>query len=254
MKWGKVKLPEKTFGIDTALLVVFMPLLLVVLMVIISFNLVIVRKWGDYQEMRTQLTGIEGQTKLLTDKRNYLQSIDQEELLKNERLIDSALLPQKNAYLLVGVVRKIADKYGYQLDSFVIRPGELTAEEDEKMSSGVAKIPISLTLAGPSEKYTELIDGLERSLPILSLEGMEMQNSLYLTKMTMQISAYYIGDKMAVDINKLSLADLTLKKEESELLSTLGGYTLLEEVGQIEEEMGGVKEYIEYDRTDPFNP
>lgn len=44
---------------------------------------------------------------------------------RDEGLVSSALLPEKNAYFLVNVVRKIADKYGYMVDSFSVKLGDL---------------------------------------------------------------------------------------------------------------------------------
>jgi Tfp pilus assembly protein PilO len=249
-----IRLPEKIFGIDSGLLVVFLPLLAVVLVVVICVNLIIVPKIGDYNAMNTELNGLERQKALLQEKRQYLESVDLAELKKNADLIGSAILPQNNAYILVGVVRNIADKYGFQVDSFMIRPGELSKEGSKSTVTGVAKIPIRLTVIGPVGKYLDLINGLEKSLPILSLESLDMQNSTEVSKMDIQILAYYIEDSSTFDPNKLTLSDLTLKKEEMDLLTRLNEFSVLENVNQIELEMGGKKEYVKYNREDPFSP
>ena len=49
------------------------------------------------------------QIKLTNAKKNYLTSVNIEQLNKEADLLDKAVLKEKKSYLLVGVVRKIAD-------------------------------------------------------------------------------------------------------------------------------------------------
>ena len=242
------------FGIEAGLLIGWAPLLGVVLLVIISVNLVLMPKIGDYNSMISSLNSVESQRQLLVSKRTYLLSIDQNEIKKNSDFIVNAMLPQKNSYLLVGAVRKIADRYGYQIDSFKISPGEIVKKEDSTPVKGVANIPIQLTVIGPTDKYLDLIKGLETSLPVLSLDNFDMKRESGVTKMDLSISAYYIEDSSSFDVNKLTLADLTMTKDEADLITRLDQFTVLENAGELGSEFSTSSGYIKYDRTDPFSP
>ena len=129
MKISKLNLPEEIFGMETSLLVLFTPILGLIILILISVGLVISPKISEYQEMSGQYKTIEAQKKQLLEKERYLQSIDQEELNKNSSFIANAMLPQKNSYMLVEMVEKIVAKYGYQINSFLVAPGEISSGE-----------------------------------------------------------------------------------------------------------------------------
>lgn len=250
------KLPEKLFGVKTELAAVYLPLLGLIILILISVNLVLLPKIDDSISGWKNLGEINNQRDAVLGKVKYLRSIDQTELKKNADSINAALLPQKNAYLLVGIVRNIGDQFGFQIDSFTVNPGELSAAakgEKEKVVSGVSKIPVKIVLVGPSARYLELIKGMESNLPILSLDSFKMQSDGDTVKLDLQISAYYIEGDFKVDINRLSLADLALSKEESAVLTKLGEFTAWGNSA------GGAtpsleRSYTNYNRSDPFIP
>ena len=249
----KLDLPDKIFGMESQLLLVYLPLLGVALMFLISVNLVFIPNFDNFKSTTASIKQVEKQKTEVLDKTKYLQSIDQEELKKNSDSINSALLPEKNAYLLVGVVKRIADNFGFQIDSFVVNPGILSGEDNKKVDktpSTVSKIPIKMILVGPTSKYLELIKGIELSLPILSIDDFKMQSDTQAVKLNLTISAYYIGTNIKVDPEKISLADLALTKEESELLVTLNSFTKWD--NQQNNAVLTPKNFVNYDRTDPF--
>jgi len=254
MKIEKINLPEKIFGIETGLLTVFVPLLGVILLVIMSINLVILPRIGDYSQMVGQLDSLKLQREQMVQKRNYLLSIDQNELKKNADFIVNALLPQRNSYMLVGMVGQIADNYGYQIDSFLINPGEVAKKDNKPLVNGVANIPISLTIVGPANRYLDFVKGLEASLPVLSLDSFKIQSGGGSAKMDLTISAYYIDTNTAVEVTKLTLADLTLTKDESDLITRLNQFTVLGNAGSLESGFNTSKTYVKYNRTNPFSP
>ena len=254
MKIEKLELPEKIFGMETGLLIVFLPLLAVVLAVVMSINLLLLPKIDDYNTMFGQLSDLNTQTQQLIQKRNYLLSIDQDELKKDADFIEKALMPQKNSYLLVGMVSQIAGTYGYQIDSFLINPGEVAQKDDKPLANGVANIPVTMTIVGPSNKYLDFIKGLESSLPVLSLDSFQMTNSGDVTKIDLAVSAYYAEANSNFDVKNLTLADLTLTKGESDLITKLNQFTVLGNASNFGAEFNTTKSFVKYDRTDPFNP
>lgn len=255
MKLKTLNIPATIFGFETALLIVFMPIVVVMVLMVISLNLVIIPKISELNEVNGKLKNLEGQKKTIIEKRDYLLSIDQEELKRNSDYVNNALLPQKNGYVLVGMIRKIADKYGFQMDSFSIKPGELTKDPNQPVTNktGVAKLPINLVVIGPTKNYLDLINGLENSLPILSLDTLKMKNTNESSKLEMSISAYYVEDKTKFEIDKLTLNDLTLKKEESDLLSKLSNFVVVENFESLESQLDTSKDFVKYERIDPFS-
>jgi hypothetical protein len=70
----------------------------------------------------------------------------------------------------------------------------------------------------------------------------------------LNISAYYIIDTATFDVNNLTLADLTMTTAESEVMTKLSQFTVLEDISTIESGFNTSKEYVKYERTDPFSP
>ena len=249
-----IDMPDKVFGIDSSLLVVYLPVLGLVLLLIVSFGLVFLPKWNDFQNNLALVNRFDQQKSDAQAKIQFLNSVDQSELKKNSQAISEAIMPQKNAYFLVGIVRKIADNYGFQIDSFTVNPGILSGTEPStvtKLPSAIAKIPVTMSLLGSSDKYLELIKGIESSLPILSIEDFKMQNDGQTAKLDLTISSYYINSKAKVDPTKVRLSDLALTKSESTVLLTLGNYTYW---GDNNSGSQTVSSYTNYNRTDPFTP
>ncbi|MFZ2153139.1 MAG: hypothetical protein WAV41_03720 [Microgenomates group bacterium] len=248
----KLDIPDKIFGIDSANVIIFVPMLIIILMIIVSTNLVFVPKFEEIRSIQKSLTELKRQTQIIVDKTRYIQSIDPTELQQNEESLSSAIMPQKNSYLLVNVIRKVITRYDFQIDSFLINPGVIDNNAQPVASSkGVSRIPIKVVITGPKDRYLELIKAMERTLPILSISTFKMSNTGSLAKLDLEISAFYIDDAIALDINKLTLAELTLKKEEMDVISGLGSYVIAEKGD------GSTSEkpiFVEYQKRDPFNP
>lgn len=253
MKMYGLEMPEKIFGIDSALIGAFMPLLGVILFIIVSVNLVVVPKFEEFSTLNTKLSTTENQTARTLEKTKYLQSVNQEDLKRDADFISSALLPESNSYFLVGVVGKVASKYGFQIDSFVINPGKIS-EAPKVGTDGVVKIPVTLSLVGPTSRHLELIDGMETSLPILSIDTFDMKSDNGVSRLDLKVLAFYVESRSKVDINKLTLSELSLKKEEADLLSKIGQYTIWDNLSSNTLQKGQGVEFKDYGRLDPFSP
>lgn len=162
-------------------------------------------------------------------------------------------MPQRNAYLLVGVVRRVITKFGFQVESFLINPGKVASNVEKVASSktkGVSKIPVKIVITGPKTGYLDLIKSIEKTLPLLSINSFKMSSLGSLVKLDLEIAAFYLDDNAAFDINKLTLADLTLKKEETDLVTSLATFEILEKgEGDI---AAPIPEFKKYERKDPF--
>lgn len=254
MKKSSLELPEKIFGLDTALMVIFIKPIGLILILLVVFNLVVLPRIGEAQETYSLIQSVGAKEKNYLQKINYLKSIDQESLQRDENLVTSSLLPEKNSYYLVNVIRKIADKYGYMVDSFSVRLGELEVGKGVKTETkGYVPIPVSLVMVGPSGNYFDLALGLERSLPILKLSTFDMKNTSGVSTIQLQADGFYLSDKKLVESDKLTLADLTLKQEENELVSQLSQYQILDDASGLGGIFSKQKEFVKYQRLDPFS-
>jgi len=250
-----IELPDKIFGLDSGLIVIFIKPIGLFLLLMMMFNLVVFPRIEEIQANNDKIKLAEDKEKTYRQKINYLRSIDQETLQRDEGLVSSALLPEKNAYFLVNVVRKIADKYGYMVDSFSVKLGDLETitTEANATGKGFSAIPVSLVLVGPSTNYLDLVAGLERSLPVLKLDDFEMKNITGVSTIQLGVNGFYISEKKMVESDKLSLADLTLNETESVLVSKLDEYEVLENISLIGGVITNQKEFVNYDRSDPFS-
>lgn len=249
-----IQLPEKLFGLEAALLMVFIKPIALLLALIMGFNLVVIGRIDEIRNINSQIENTKLAEKNYLQKVNYLKSIDQESLKNDEMLVSSSLLPEKNSYYLVNVIRKIADKYGYNVDSFSVRLGEIDKKDESgKDSKGYVYIPVSLVLVGPSTNYYNLALGLERSLPILKIATFDMKNTSGVSVIELEASGFYISEKKLIESDKLTLADLTLKQNETDLVSELNQYQVLENLDGVGGMFSGQKEFVRYDRVDPFS-
>lgn len=249
---NKVEIPDKMFGLDSSLLVIFVPPIALFLALLLVFNLLVVSRIEDIGAVIDKIKSIQAETKSINDKRRYILSIDQEKLQRNANYVNSALLPEKNSYLLVGIVRKIADKYNFQIDSFQIKLGEVVKKDTPTTAlDALSKVPVTLRLVGPKAQYLDLVNGLEKSLPILSIDNFGMSMSDQSVALDLMISAYYLGNTAKSDINKVSLADLTLKQDESDLVTKLtSDFTIVQDLSTARTEQ---KTFVKFERKDPFS-
>jgi len=255
MKSIKLDLPDKVFGLETGLLTIFLPTVAVVILMILGFGWVISPRIDDFNANRAKIATTQEKTKILTEKINYLKTMDLEQLNKDQALVNNALLPQKNSYLLVNIVRKLSENYNYTVDSFSLSMGGLkegAKPTEEVVSDGFASVPVQVKLLGSAENYVDFISAIEESLPLMSLTKFDIKKSGEVVELDLIISAYYLAEKKTVDINKLTLADLTLKGEEGDLVAKIGQFKPVENMEMVEGKLKLDQDFVKYERQDPF--
>lgn len=253
MSQNFLKMPDRVFGIDVNLVGMFLLPVGVVVAFIVSLGLVILPRIDNIRQLATSISETKAQIKSVTEKKAYLLSIDQDELVKNEAQLSAAVLPEKNSYVLVSVLRLIADKYNYQVSSFSIKPVGIKGETKDALTVSnkdvAIKLPINIVLTGSEDKNLELIKSIENSLPILFIDNMKTTSKLGITEIEMVISSYYVPNKVEYVSGNLSLTDLQPTKEETELLTRINGF---ESNFNLSETSTENKEFIEYGRDNPF--
>lgn len=246
-------MPEKIFGVNSSLIKLFFVPLAVVVFFLTSIGWLILPRIESIKSLKKSGNEVKTQIKSIDEKRDYLLSVDQSELKKNADYLSSAVLPEKNSYLLIDVLRDIIKKYEYTIISFSLSISELKdVDKTLKISEKdlATKLPLSVEVSGPSDKLVDLIKGLENSLPILFIDSLEMSNKADYSTLKMSISSYYVANDSKSDYEKLTLTDLKLTKEESDLLAKISGF----DNSAAQEGLGGLEggTFVEYDRENPF--
>lgn len=211
--------------------------------------------WPKITETNKQLQiaeEIKQKTKSVTERINYLNSVDQKSLLKNESNVSAALMADKSPYWLVSLASKVGEALGYSTVSFMVSPGIVGAASaegsGEPKESGPEEVKANLGLSGPKDKYIEILWTIENSLPIITITNFKMNASGDNAELELSLSANFLPKKQGTDLNKLSLKDLILEKKETELLDKLAGLKRIEGV-EVASPSG---ERIRYDRINPF--
>lgn len=246
---------EKIFGLDPRLLAFFWPVLIELGVLFLSMNLVILPKIEEIKELKQRKISKDAEIQAINDKKSYLSSIDEEELDQKIMIMNRSVLPTKDAYYLVNMVRKIVAEYGYEVVSFSIKPGKIEAktqkETDKPATAG--RIEVTMMMAGPGDKYVDLLSRLEGGFPIMSIENLEMSGlGGANTQMAMNLVAFHQSEIPKKDLTKLNIVDLKLSKEETELFDKISGYQVLAEMG-FKSLTGETRPFLEYQREDPFS-
>lgn len=245
-------MPEKIFGVSSSLIKLFILPLAVVVFFLTSIGWLIMPRIESLKSLNGLSSLVKSQIKSTDEKRDYILSIDQFQLKQNADYLSSAVLPEKNSYLLINVIRNIVGKYNYNIISFSLSINDLKEEESLKVAEKkmVTKLPLNVEISGPTEKLVDLVKGLENSLPIIFIDNLNTTKQGAISTLKMSISSYYVDDNMEANYEKLTLSDLKLTKEESDLLTKISEF----DKSVSEEELNGLEEgeFIEYDRANPF--
>ncbi len=253
------KMPEKIFGISSSLIRLFFLPLGILVAFLISLGLIILPKFESISNLNRSIKTTKSQIKSVEEKRAYLVSVDLDELTKNESYLSSAVLQEKNSYLLVGVIRSIADKYGFQVKSFSINPIKIKEGESSTNSLKVAtkdvatKMPINVILSGPESKSLELVKAMENSLPILFIDNFDISTRFGVSDLELTISSYYVPDKTDLISGNLTLTDLKPTKEEIDLLNQISQFERNDSlIKSLNDQTSEDKSFVKYQRENPF--
>jgi len=246
---------DKIFGMEVWQIQAMIPILIVVLFVIMSLGLVVVPKIGQIKDYRSQVTDLKAKIDDLNKKRAYVQSIDEGDLKAKEEVLLMAMPESKDIYYLLNVVTGVVAEYGFKVDGFSFSPGELKeiGEEGAAGLQGISRVSFDLNLMGPGERYIELIEGLENSLPILSFDEIDskvMEEAM--STIDLKMTTYFASGSEKVDVSKLAYTDLIMTQTEIDLLEDLANYKKIEGLFAVDGGLGGGKSYQEYELKNPF--
>ena len=249
-----LKLPDKVFGINISFLKLFLLPFLAVLGFLVSLNLIIIPKFSSLSDLNKSISLVNSQINLTNQKINYLSSVDQQQIQTDVDYLESAVLQEKNSYILVGIIRNVADQYGFTISTFSIssldiKSGEAKSTLKLANEEVAVRLPLSLTMIGPDSKRVEMITALENTLPILFIDNLNISSTAGISTLGMTISSYYVPEKTDLVSGNLSLEDLIPTQEENDLLKTISNFTKVKSNLMI----GETSTFVEYDRQNPFS-
>lgn len=243
-------LPDKLFGKDVGILLVWVVPGLIMVVLILIFMGIVVPKFDSVKSLFGQIDKVTKDTKLLNEKRVYLLSLDQAELKSKSALVENGVLSEKNSYLLVKIISKVVADFGYTIGDFSVTLGDVKEIDKKTAKFDYQKVPVEVVVSGPKANFLAMVSGIEKSLPVLSIDNFNMVGSGEAATIKISISAYYLPEWTLGKLEGLSVTDLTPNKDESAILSQIGGYKYY---GATEGEIGkSNQKFIPSDRVDPF--
>lgn len=243
-------LPDKLFGKDVGILLVWAVPGLVMIVLILIFVGIVVPKFDQVKSLFGQIDKVTSETKMLNEKRVYLLSLDQAELKSKSVLVENGVLSEKNSYLLIKIISKIVTGFEYQISDFSVTLGDVKEIDKSSIKFDYQKVPVEVVVSGPKANFLAMVSGIEKSLPVLSIDNFNMVSNGEMATIKMSISAYYLPEWTLGKLEGLSVTDLTPNKDESAILSQIGGYKYY---GATEGEIGkSNQKFIPSDRVDPF--
>jgi len=251
-KMNKLKsyLPDKLFGKDVAVWLVWSMPVGVMIILMLIFARWVVPQIIDIKGLFNQIDKVVNETKVLNEKRVYLLSLDRAELESKLTLIENGVLSEENSYLLVKIISKIGADFEYQVSDFSVTLGDIKEVAKKSTKFEYQTVPVDVVIVGPKANFLAMINAVEKSLPVLSIDNYSMTITGDLATIKMSILAYYLPEWTQNKLEALSLTDLTSNNDELTVLSKIDTYKYYGVTeGEIKQ---GVQKFVPSDRVDPF--
>lgn len=243
-------LPDKLFGKDTSVLLVWFWPILIIIFLIYFFILIIVPKIEQISIGIDQIKKLNVEIKKINEKRIYLSMLDQDEIKSQSNLIENGVLSEKNSYLLIKIISKIVAGFGYSVSDYSVSLGNLKEIDQTVSKFNYQKVPVEVTISGPKTSFLSMVAGIENSSPVLSIDDFKMTGGGEVVTIKMNVSAYYLPNWNQAKLESLSIVDLTPSKEESSVLTKISKYKYY---GASEAELNRTNDsFVNFGRVDPF--
>lgn len=243
-------MPDKLFGKDASILMMWLLPAGIILVLILVFIAVVVPKIEEIQNTFGDIKKVAQEIVSVNQKRAYLLSIDQQELQTKSTLVENGVLSEKNSYLLIKIVSKVVADFGYSVGDFSVILGDVKEIDKKSTKFDYQKVPVDVVISGPKGNFLAMVAGIEKSLPVLSIDNFSLTGSGEVATIKLSVSAYYLPDWTQTKLESLTVADLTPSKDESEVLSKIGNFKYYGAAGG---EIGAATRKFEpSNRVDPF--
>lgn len=123
----------------------------------------------------------------LTQKAEFLESLDENELANKTQFLLKVLPPEKDVVLIISSLKALCAQLNLQIDSFQINLS------GESSSSGLSSISFSLRIVGDKEGLNNLIERIKTTYPLIDLEGLDISlEEGNLLQATIKIKAFFL--------------------------------------------------------------
>lgn len=246
----RTMLPDKIFGHDVSVLLVWAMPAGVMLVLLMIFYSVVFPKVEEIQNYLAQKDKVTKEIVSINAKRVYLLSLDQAELKANSDIVENGVLSEKNSYLLVKIIGKVVADFGYSVGDFSVTLGDVKQIDQKSIKFDYQKVPVEVVVTGPKQNFLKMVAGIEKSLPVLSIDDFNMTSIGEVATIKISVSAYYLPDWTQSKLESLSVTDLTPNKDEQAVLSRIGSFKFY---GTTQGEINSSKQvFIPTERVDPF--
>lgn len=241
---------NKLFGKDVSILTVWLMPTGIVFVLVLVFVSVVIPKIEEIQSTFSNIDKVTREIVLVNQKRAYLLSVDQEDLQMKSTLVENGVLSEKNSYLLIKIISKVVASFGYSVGDFSVNLGDIKEIDKKSPKFDYQKVPVEVMVSGPKSNFLAMVTGIEKSLPVLSIDNFSLTGTGDVANIKMNVSAYYLLDWTQGKLENLSVADLTPGKEETDVLSQIGSFKYY---GDASGEIGSSSRKFEpSSRIDPF--
>lgn len=246
----RMYLPDKVFGKEVDLLLIwFVPVLVIVILLSLFVNFIFPRL-SETTNLFSKLKIVKTNITQLNDKKIYMSSLDQNDLNSKSLLVENGVLSEKNSYLLIKILSKIVADYGFSVSNFSVSIGDVDEVEKKTIKFDYQKLPVAVEVSGPKDKFLAMVSGIENSLPVLSIDEFVMEGIGDVANIKMSVSAYYLPEWTQTKLETLSVSDLIPSKGEEDVLTQISQFKYY---GATESLIGrSDQKFLPTNRIDPF--
>lgn len=209
----------------------------VIFLAVISLLIFLPKQIGGIVEGWRQIKTYQKEIEELKTKYLLVSSLDQETLKSQAQLALAAVPEEKNVPFILQAVRKAIADAGFVIKTMKFAPGEVNKEETNKKgeisksetSRRIEELPLELEVIGPYEKLSEMFEFLETTLPLFQVELAEISISQKVESRVntkLKLITFYSPPLSIRSQSKVTLKDLVLSEEESNLLEKLSQFKL----------------------------
>lgn len=187
----------------------------------------VVEIWGKIDETRKSIA-------LLTQKSNYLDSLNETDLQNQLKAVVAAVPQDKSLASILGVADQLGNKAGVTLQSFnIAAPGSISTESaklrtTEEQALGVSLIPFQIRVSGLGSNVRTFIDTATQVRRLIRIDNFDISFLASGTgsgSLRANLDAFYAPLPQLGPMVEQSLPDLT--SDDQQVLTKLSNYPWL---------------------------
>lgn len=198
----------------------------VVVLIALSTIMILKPKIDDLSQLRRGLSRQKKELTQLSQKVAVLEGYDQNELKTRANRALKVLPAEKDAPLLMAILRSSVNDYNLELGSLDIRVGEISTESAEPVTKDkpLPALQLQLDIAGSLNDFYDFLNNLELMAPIFEIDQIAMSRQGSSIGAKMELSSYYLT--LPTDIGKMTRQIVPINFEEEKIYQEVSRYKL----------------------------